>query len=71
MIRRNSILQLVVNSLKALWQDESGQDVIEYALLAALVALTAVSSMHAFGKNMKKDYTTIGTDFAKQKKYKG
>ena len=33
--------------LKNLRQDESGQDLIEYALIAALIALGAVVSMKA------------------------
>jgi pilus assembly protein Flp/PilA len=63
-------LQRAVQSLKTLWHDESGQDVVEYALLAALIALSVVSEMHKFGTALEKDYTTIGTDFAKHKNYK-
>lgn len=57
-------------SLKSLWQDESGQDVVEYALLAALIAMSVVPELHKFGTALEKDYTTIGTDFAKHKNYK-
>lgn len=57
-------------SLKQLWRDESGQDVVEYALLAALLAMSVVSDLHKFGTALKNDYTTIGTDFAKHKNYK-
>jgi len=31
--------QLLASLLKRLWQDESGQDLIEYALLAATLAI--------------------------------
>ncbi|HTV81321.1 MAG TPA: hypothetical protein VME18_01630 [Acidobacteriaceae bacterium] len=62
-------MQRTINSLKNLWQDETGQDVVEYALLAALVALSVASEMHSFGKTMKKDYNTIGNDFVKHKQY--
>jgi pilus assembly protein Flp/PilA len=41
---------------KNLRQDESGQDLIEYALIAALIALGAVTSMKAVS-------TAIGTLF--------
>ena len=39
-------------------QDESGQDLIEYALVAALIALGAMTSMKAVS-------TAIGTEFSK------
>ena len=42
--------------LTNLRQDESGQDLIEYALIAALIALGAVTSMKAVS-------TAIGTEF--------
>ncbi len=32
-------------TIRNLWKDESGQDLIEYALVAALIALGAVASM--------------------------
>jgi pilus assembly protein Flp/PilA len=44
----------------ALLFDETGQDVIEYALLAALVALAAFAAMHNFGRKLGRDYTKIG-----------
>jgi pilus assembly protein Flp/PilA len=44
------------NLLNNLMNDESGQDLIEYALVAALVGLGAVASMKTLA-------TTIGTAF--------
>ena len=43
--------------LSNLKHDESGQDLIEYALIAALIALGAVTSMKAIS-------TAIGTEFS-------
>jgi pilus assembly protein Flp/PilA len=40
-----------------LWRDESGQDLIEYALVAALIGLGATASMKTLA-------TTIGTALA-------
>lgn len=42
---------------RRLLRDESGQDLIEYALVAALVGLGAVASIRSLG-------TTIGTAFS-------
>jgi pilus assembly protein Flp/PilA len=47
--------------LKRLKQDESGQDLIEYALVAALIALGAVVSMKAVSTAIGDAFTTIDT----------
>lgn len=50
--------------MKALWtrfaQDEAGQDLIEYALLAALVALAAVVAMGKLGNYVSNEFNAIG-----------
>ena len=40
----------VARGLKWLWQAEEGQDLVEYGLLIALVALAAISSMKGLAK---------------------
>jgi pilus assembly protein Flp/PilA len=47
--------------LSSLRQDESGQDLIEYALVAALIALGAVVSMKAVADAIGSAFTTIDT----------
>jgi pilus assembly protein Flp/PilA len=47
--------------LKSLRQDESGQDLIEYALVAALIALGAVVSMKAVSTAIGNAFATINT----------
>jgi pilus assembly protein Flp/PilA len=46
--------------LKNLRQDESGQDLIEYALIAALIALGAVTSMKTVSTAIGAEFTKIG-----------
>lgn len=41
--------------------DESGQDLIEYALVAALVGLGAVASMNTLSTAITNAFTSIGT----------
>ena len=41
--------------------DESGQDLIEYALVAALVGLGAVASIKTLGTKIAGAFTSIGT----------
>jgi pilus assembly protein Flp/PilA len=54
-----------MNSLKAtlskLIQDESGQDLIEYALVAAIIALGATAAMTSLAGNISNAFSTVGT----------
>jgi pilus assembly protein Flp/PilA len=49
------------NVLSNLLHDESGQDLIEYALVAALVGLGAVAAMQSLGTTISTAFTSIGT----------
>lgn len=40
--------------------DESGQDLIEYALVAALVGLGAVAAMRTLSNNIGKTFNSVG-----------
>lgn len=42
-------------------RDESGQDLIEYALLAALIALAAVVGMNTVASDINNAFVTIGS----------
>jgi pilus assembly protein Flp/PilA len=44
--------------------EESGQDLIEYALVAALVGLGAVASMRSLSTSIGNAFTSIGTTLA-------
>jgi pilus assembly protein Flp/PilA len=37
------------NMLKKLWQEEEGQDLVEYGLLVVLIALFAIAAMGKLG----------------------
>ena len=54
-----------MNSLKAtlsnLMHDESGQDLIEYALVAALIGLGATATMRTLATSIGTALTGIGT----------
>lgn len=49
--------QLVTNLVK----DESGQDLIEYALLAAIIALGSVVAMGVLATKISTAFANIGT----------
>jgi pilus assembly protein Flp/PilA len=48
-------------ALRKLVQDESGQDLIEYALVAALIALGAVTSMRTLATTIGTALSNVGT----------
>jgi pilus assembly protein Flp/PilA len=52
------------NLLKNLVKDESGQDLIEYALVAALVGLGAVASMKALSGTIGNAFNTVGNNLS-------
>lgn len=47
--------------IAALMQDESGQDLIEYALVAGLIGLGAVVAMTSLSTTMSTAFTNVGT----------
>ena len=50
-----------LETLKKLVRDESGQDLIEYALVAALIALGAVVAMKALATGIGTAFNTVST----------
>lgn len=44
-----------------LLRDESGQDLVEYALIAVLIALAAIAAMKTVGTNIGSQYNMIGS----------
>ncbi len=58
LLRRYVRIQMV---MKALVQDESGQDLIEYALVVALIALAATAGMGTVAKSINNAFTSVGT----------
>ena len=57
-------MTMLVNQLRTLVNDESGQDLLEYALLVALIALVAFAAVQLAGGQV----STIFTDITNQLK---
>jgi Flp pilus assembly pilin Flp len=47
------------SALKAFWQEEDGQDLIEYALLMAFIALAAVAVLTTIQTNVSKLWNSV------------
>jgi pilus assembly protein Flp/PilA len=48
-----------MNLLRKLHKDESGQDLIEYALIGLLIALGAIAGMSTLASSINSEFTTI------------
>jgi pilus assembly protein Flp/PilA len=46
------------NIMKRLWKEEEGQDLIEYALLVALITLIGAAAFPAIGTRIKAIFTS-------------
>jgi len=48
-------------TLRNLLRDESGQDLIEYALVAAILGLAAVAGMSSLASNISNAFSAVGS----------
>jgi pilus assembly protein Flp/PilA len=51
----------LITRLRKMIRNESGQDLLEYALLVALIALVAVAAITTTGSNVKTIFENITT----------
>ena len=49
--------------LARLWQEDSGQDIIEYALIAALLGLSTVAGVHGLATSIVNDINFVVNGF--------
>ena len=59
----NLLLKMYVKS-QTIWstlKDDEGQDLVEYALVIALVALAATAGMGTLATDINKAFTSLGT----------
>ena len=47
------------HSLSRLWHDESGQDMVEYALITLAMGLGTVAGVHGLASSIDNDLTTV------------
>lgn len=55
------MLKVIRNAALNLHKDDSGQDLIEYALVAALIAFAAVTGMNSVASYINNAFSTIGS----------
>ncbi|MBV9859124.1 MAG: Flp family type IVb pilin [Alphaproteobacteria bacterium] len=52
----------IVRLLSQIWGNEDGATAIEYGLIAALIAVAAVSSFQTVGTNLTNTFTTVANN---------
>ncbi len=57
-------MKKAVSMIRALHRDDSGQDLIEYALVAALIALAATAGMNTMAAAINNAFNAVGTKLA-------
>lgn len=62
-MRREEVMSLV-NYIRTLARNEEGQDLLEYALLVALIALVCVVAITTAGTNVNTIFQKIGSALA-------
>ncbi len=55
----------LVNRIRAFVRQDEGQDLLEYALLVALIALVAVGAVTAAGGSVNTIFTNVASALAK------
>jgi len=53
-------LYIKMQNLKSLLSQEEGQDLVEYALVVALIALAATAGMHTLATDINNAFTSVG-----------
>jgi len=51
----------LINSVARLHEDETGQGLVEYTLIVALVALAATAGMSTLASYLNSAFTTVGS----------
>jgi pilus assembly protein Flp/PilA len=56
--------ELMLAPFKALWNDESGQDLVEYALLVALIAIIVIAALRLLGPTIANVFNNIESELS-------
>jgi Flp pilus assembly pilin Flp len=51
----------VANRLLQLWNDESGQDIAEYAVMLAVILVIVVGTIRLIGSNANNVFSQVGS----------
>lgn len=52
---------MMTSTLKKFWQEEEGQDLVEYSLLLAFIALAAISILNGVSGSIRSLFTGVSS----------
>jgi Flp pilus assembly pilin Flp len=55
-------MKLIMNTLANLHREESGQGLIEYVLIIALIAFASVTTMKTLADDINNAFSTVGSE---------
>jgi len=50
-----------MDALHAMWRDDDGQDIVEYALLAALISIVAIAVIKGIGNSVNNVFSSVNS----------
>lgn len=56
--------QNVINALRKLWTDESGQDVAEYAVMLAVILVIVIGTVRLIGGNANNVFSQVSSSIS-------
>jgi Flp pilus assembly pilin Flp len=51
----------VINRIRQLWTEESGQDVAEYAVMLAVILVIVIGTVRLIGSNANNVFSQVGS----------
>jgi Flp pilus assembly pilin Flp len=54
----------VIQSIRQLWAEESGQDVAEYAVMLAVILVIVIGTVRLIGGNANNVFSTVGSSMS-------
>jgi Flp pilus assembly pilin Flp len=60
-VRTKSRRETVANLLRKLWNDESGQDIAEYAVMLAVILVIVVGTVRLIGSNANNVFSNVAS----------
>ncbi len=54
----------MIAPFEALWNDDEGQDLVEYALLVALIALLVIAALRVIGPTIANIFNNVESELA-------
>jgi len=56
----------VINNIRQLWVEESGQDVAEYAVMLAVILVIVIGTVRLIGGNANNVFSQVGSSLSSQ-----